>query len=241
MRTAIITGASGAIGGAIAKRIAAEGIAVVLCSNLHPEHVEQLKDGIVTDGGEAVCFSADLGDFENAEKIASETERMYGRIDYLVAAAGISHRGLFTETDENVWDGVMDANLKSFAAAAKAVIPRMLKLGEGSILAVSSVWGKTGASMETVYSASKAGMAGLARALAKEYGFSGIRVNCISPGAIETPMNGFLSEQEKEQLTAEIPAGRFGTPEEVAEIACSVLMNRYITGTDLTVDGGFTL
>ena len=241
MHTAIVTGASGMIGGAIAKKIAAGGIAVVLCSNRNPERAEQLKDEILATGGEAVCLTGDLTRFDAAEKIAAETVRLYGRIDYLVAAAGISQRGLFIDTDEEQWRQIMDANLKSFASSARAVIPNMLKLGEGSILAVSSVWGKTGAAMEALYSASKAGVSGLARALAKEYGGSGIRVNCISPGAIDTPMNSFLSEEERNELEETIPAGRFGTPEEVAEIAFAVLTNRYITGTDLTVDGGFTL
>ena len=241
MKTAIVTGASGAIGGAIAKKLAAEGYAVVLCANKNIAKAEALKAEIVAAGGEACCFAADLSSFAAAKSLVAEAVKIYGRVDALVAAAGISKRGLFIDENDESFAEIIGANLTSFASISAAAIPEMMKRGEGSVLAIGSIWGSVGASMEAAYSATKAGVAGLVKALAKEYAPSGIRVNCLSPGAIDTPMNAFLSPEERAELESEIPLGRFGTPEEVAEMACAMLQNRYLTGRELVLDGGMVL
>ena len=165
---------------------------------------------------------------------------IYKRLDVLVLNAGISHFGLLDDVSEEEYEAVMRTNLKGAYNCVKAAAPYMTGAGKGSIVAVSSVWGETGASCEAVYSASKAGVVGLVKDLAKEYALAGVRVNCVSPGFVGTEMNDRLSEKEREEFLEQIPMNRAGSPEEIARAVAFLAGDdsSYITGQVLSVNGG---
>ena len=164
----------------------------------------------------------------------------FGRIDVLVNNAGIAHVGLFQDMTPGEWRNVLGTNLDSVYNCCHAVLPGMILRHSGRIINISSVWGVSGASCEVAYSASKGGMNALTRALAKELAPSGIAVNAIACGAIDTDMNSCFTDEEKADIAAEIPAGRFGRPEEVADLALSLAEGTdYLTGQVINLDGGW--
>ena len=163
-----------------------------------------------------------------------------GHVDCLINCAGISYIGLITDMSDDDWKHIIDSNLSSVFYCCRAVVPSMVNRKQGRILNISSVWGNTGASCEAAYSASKGGMNAFTKALAKELAPSGITVNCIAPGVIDSPMNNaHLSEEEMKELIEQTPLGRLGTAQDVADAAVYLAVAGFVTGQVLGVDGGF--
>ena len=243
MKTILVTGASGGIGSEIARLFAQNGYAVAINYNKSFDNANQLFQEITSCGGHAILCKADLKNEVEINNMIQTIIKEFGHIDVLVNNAGISYKGLFIDESLDKTQSLLNVNLLATINLCKNVIPFMLKNEKGKIVNISSIWGNCGASMEVTYSASKAGVIGLTKSLAKEYGYNNITVNCICPGVIETKMNNNLSRQEKEELIAQIPAGRFGIPKEIAELVyfLSEPSGDYINGQVITIDGGFTL
>ena len=240
-KTVIITGASKGIGRATAKKFAKAGFRVVINYNNSKEEAYALEKEL-SEITEVISIKADISKNEEAEFLVSETVKRFGKIDVLINNAGISmHSTLFSDTDEKDWQQIFNVNLFGMFNVTKAALPFMIHEKRGSIVNVSSIWGVSGASCEVLYSSAKAAVNGFTKSLAKELAPSGIRVNAIAPGVIETKMNAFLSEEERKAIEDEIPMGRYGSPEEIASAIHFLASDKssYITGQVLTADGGF--
>ena len=186
-----------------------------------------------------VLMRADVSDEAQVRDMFSEIFRLYNKIDVLVNNAGISYVGVIQDTTPAEWDRVFGVNVKGAYLCSRAVADRMIGMGGGSIINVSSIWGEVGASCEVAYSASKAALIGFTKALSKELAPSGVRVNCVSPGVIDTTMNSHLTPDEIEELIEQIPMGRLGTGEDVAKACIYLAESGYVTGEVLSVGGGF--
>lgn len=240
-KTVLITGASRGIGRAIATRFAKEGYSLVInCCN-SPEALAEVKKELDTTYHVPVLASVgNVGDFQYIEKLFEEIKEHFGGIDVLVNNAGISHIGLLHDMSFEEWQNLININLSSAFYTSKLAIPYMLSQKHGKIINISSVWGNVGASCEVAYSASKGGLNTFTKALAKELAPSNIQVNAIACGCIDTAMNQCFSVEERQALAEEIPAGRFGTVDEVANLAFSLAENHsYLTGQVISLDGGW--
>lgn len=239
-KTILLTGASSGIGQAAALAFAALGNRLILVSMKNKEGLKKTAYEAAKKGAEVLSLSADVSDYGACKAIVSQAMDRFGAIDLLVNDAGISHIGLFQDMTPDEWNRVMNVNIGSVMNLCHLVIPSMVRRHQGRIINVSSVWGNVGASCEVAYSASKGAVNSFTKALAKELAPSGIQVNAIAFGAIETPMNAWLSEEEAQALADEIPAGREGTKEEAARMICMVAdAPDYLTGQILTMDGGW--
>lgn len=238
---ALVTGASGGIGRAIALDFGERGYDVALHYNTHPGPALETARLINERGGRAAAFQADLTDEAQAEQLFTDCELALGPVSVLVNNAGISWQGLFTDMTLQDWQRVMDANLTSMFLCCRRALGPMISRKAGCIINISSMWGQQGASCEAAYSASKAAVIGLTQALAREEGPSGIRVNCIAPGVIDTPMNAHLSPADMAALREDTPLMRIGTPEDVAHAAVFLAENGFVTGQTIGVNGGFIL
>ncbi len=238
---AFITGASRGIGRAIAIEFARAGFSLAINCKQSLAELNQLAKEL-TDRFHIPCLTlaGDVGD-ENFVNLAFETiEKKLGSVTILVNNAGISHIGLLSDMSLKEWNHIMETNLTSLFCCCKRAIPDMVHNKSGRILNISSVWGNSGASCEVAYSASKGGVNSFTKALAKELAPSGITVNAIACGVIDTRMNQGFSLDERMELIQEIPAGRFGSSEEVARLALSVINSpSYLTGQIITLDGGW--
>ncbi|MBR5682220.1 MAG: 3-oxoacyl-ACP reductase FabG [Ruminococcus sp.] len=234
MKKALVTGGCGGIGEAICKKLANDGYYIYINYAHSKDKAEKLA---AETGGTALCF--DVSDNEAVRSAINEI----GRPDLLVNNAGISEIDLFTSISPEKADRILNINLRGAMNCARAVLPEMIRAKCGNIINISSMWGQCGASCEVDYSASKAGLIGFTKALAKEVAPSGIRVNCIAPGFIMTEMNKRFSEEELELIREEIPLGIFGTPMHVAEAVAFMASDRaeYITGQILAVNGGMVI
>lgn len=237
-KTALITGASRGIGAAIAKLLAANGYQLVLtCDKSMPALVslsEQLKEKYSVS---CTPLQADMSKEEDVLAIFKHIKSL----DVLVNNAGISHVGLLSDMSSDEWHRVLGVNLDSCFYTSRAAIPLMLNKHAGHIINISSVWGNVGASMEVAYSASKGGMNAFTKALAKELAPSGIQVNAIACGVIDTEMNACFTEEDIAILKNEIPADRLGSPMEVAQLVLQLITGpTYLTGQVITLDGGWT-
>lgn len=240
-KRALITGASGGIGRAIALRLAADGFDVAACYYSDDAGAENLGKELEKLGVKFRLYKADVSDYRQVEKVFTDAFEFFGSIDVLVNNAGMAQQKLFTDISEEEFDRICAVNFKSVYNCCKFAVPGMVSRKSGSIINISSMWGVSGASCETVYSATKAAVIGLTKALGKELAPSNVQVNCIAPGAIDTKMNSNLSDEDKAAFADEIPAGRFGTPEEIAGIV-SFLAGKdsvYITSQTVIADGGF--
>lgn len=238
--TAIITGASGGIGSAIAKKLAEKGYSLVLLGNRSTEALKKTADDCRTFGHTVETLIGDLQTGTETSRLISQAVELLGQIDCLVNCAGISHIGLLTDMTDEEWHRVLDCNLSSVFYCCRSIVPEMVHKKRGRILNISSVWGNSGASCEVAYSASKGGLNAFTKGLAKELAPSGIAVNALSCGIIDTAMNQCFSEEEIQALCDEIPAGRMGTPEEAAAMAALLLeAPLYLTGQVITMDGGW--
>ena len=242
-KVAVITGASGGIGAAVTRRLAAQGCYVVLGYCRSREKAESLCRELREAGGEAVSFRANLTKAEEAKALIDFAVQQYGHLDILVNNAGIAQIKLFTDITPEEWRQMFAANVDGIYHCCRAAVPYLVQQHSGTIINVSSIWGLCGASCEVHYSASKAAVIGLTRALAKEMGPSGIRVNCIAPGVIDTDMNARLSADDMAALAGETPLCRIGTPEEAAEAIFYLASDkaRFITGAVLNVNGGIVI
>ncbi|MBE6739261.1 MAG: SDR family oxidoreductase [Ruminococcaceae bacterium] len=242
-KTVIITGASGGIGSATSILFAEKGWNVVMNYYRSGEAAKLLASSLASRGYSVFPIYADVSDRSHVERMIYEAERRYGKIDALVNNAGISQQKLFTDITDSDFQKMFDVNLKGPFLCSQCVLPGMIHQKSGKIVNVSSVWGVTGGSCEVHYSASKAGLIGMTKALAKEVAPSGIQVNCIAPGIIETPMNNNLTPDELSAFVDEIPLGRMGEASEVAELIyflCSESSD-YITGQVISQDGGIAI
>ena len=239
-RIAFITGASRGIGAAVADQLAGAGYHLAINAR-EPEALEG-KAGQLRERYRIQCltYPGDVGNAEFVKKTFSEIEGQLGPLDVLVNNAGVSHIGLLTELETEEWERLIRTNLTSVFLCSKYAAGQMLKKKSGKIINISSVWGSTGASCEAAYSAAKGGVNALTRALGKELAPSNIQVNAIACGVIDTDMNRCFAQAEREALMQEIPAGRFGTPEEIGRLALSLInAPAYLTGQVITVDGGW--
>ncbi len=231
-KVALVTGAGRGIGKAIALRYAAEGANVAFTDLVINEAVEQTVAELEAMGVKAKAYASNAALFDETHDVVKQVVEDFGRIDILVNNAGITKDGLMMRMSEAQWDAVLNVNLKSAFNFIHAVVPVMAKQRSGSIINMSSVVGVSGNAGQCNYSASKAGMIGLAKSIAKEMGPRGIRANCIAPGFIITEMTNQLSQEIKDQWAAQIPLRRGGTPEDVANVALFLAsdLSSYVSG-----------
>ncbi|MBP3462633.1 MAG: 3-oxoacyl-ACP reductase FabG [Tyzzerella sp.] len=240
-KTVLVTGASRGIGRAIALVFAKEGYHVFLNCNHSVIQLEKVRAEIETlPNASCDMVIGDVGNPDHVEKMFKLIYKKCDCLDVLVNNAGIAHIGLLSEMTDKEWNRIIQTNLSSVFYCSRAVIPEMVSKKAGKIINISSMWGTAGASCEAAYSATKAGVHGLTKALAKELAPSNIQVNAIACGVIDTDMNKQLSEEDKIVLKNEIPASRFGTPEEVADVVLQLATSPgYLTGQIIGVDGGY--
>lgn len=239
-KTVFVTGASRGIGKAIAIKFAKKGYNVAINSILNHERLMQTKREIETYQVSCLAYQGDMGDLKQCEEVFSLIRRQFGSLDILINNAGVSYIGLLQDMTGADWDKMIHSNLTSVFNCCKLAIPGMVEQKTGKIINVSSVWGNVGASCEVAYSATKGGINAFTKALAKELAPSNIQVNAVACGAIDTEMNSFLDESELLSLIDEIPAGRLGQAEEVADLVYHLAYkNAYLTGQIIGLDGGW--
>lgn len=238
MKTAIVTGASGGIGSQIAQELSKKNYAVIGCYRNGADVCEAMAEDINKFGVfDPYCLNL-RSENETAE-LVKYAVKTYGRIDILVNCAGIGEIAPLTEC--NRWEEIIDINLNGTIRMCRAVLPHMFRQGGGNIINISSVWGECGSACEAPYSASKGGVNAFTKALAKETGIMGIRVNAVAPGFIDTEMNASLTDRDVDEIRDDIPVRRLGTPADVAKAVLFLTEADYVTGQIITVDGGWTI
>ncbi len=242
-KTVLITGASKGIGAATAIRFAEKGYNVVMNYNNSVQSALILQKSLSESGFKVIAYQANVRNKIDVDLMVKETIDRFGGIDILINNAGIASQGLFTDLSEIEWNEVLDVNLNGTFNCCQAVLPHMIEKKSGCIINISSMWGQVGASCEVAYSAAKAGVIGLTKALAKEVGPSGIRVNCIAPGLIETGMNQELTLEDVAAIVNETPLGRIGATNDVAAASLFLASDEasFITGQVLGVNGGLVV
>lgn len=243
MKTVVITGASKGIGAATAILFARKGYNVVINYNNSYEAAKLLTRSLSSQGYSVMDVKANVANHLETDLLIKEAVYKFGSVDVLINNAGVSHIGLITDTDEYDSDRIFDINLKGVYNCCKSVTPVMVSQKSGKIINIASMWGEVGASCEVAYSAAKAGVIGLTKALAKELAPSNINVNAISPGLIETGMNSNISIEDLSNFVEDIPLGRMGSADEIATAAYFLASedSDYITGQILGVNGGFVV
>ena len=238
-KVAFITGASGGIGSACARQLAKDGYAVALGFSSNELAANALSAELKSQGFEALAVQCDITDSGSIASAVSLIEKDLGAVSLLVNNAGIANISLFTDNSYDDLRKMLDTDLLGAMELSRQVLPAMISAKCGNIINISSVWGEKGASCEVAYCAAKAGLIGFTKALAREEAPSGIRVNCISCGYIDTKMNAELSDDDKQAVLDEIPACRFGTPQDVADTVSFLASDKssYITGQVIRVDG----
>lgn len=241
-KTALVTGGAKGIGAAVCRALAKDGYNIALNFNTSENEAIRLKNELSAITSVEI-FKADVSDSAEVKKMFSEIENIFGGVDVLVNNAGIAQQALFTDITDEMWQKMIGTNLTGAFNCCRSALPYMIREKNGSIINIASMWGEVGASMEVHYSAAKAGLIGLTKALAKEVGLSGITVNAVSPGVVLTDMMAQFSDEDKKVLADETPMGVLGTPEDIAA-AVSFLASekaRYITGQVVSVNGGFVI
>ena len=237
----LITGAARGIGKACAEAFAEEGVRLFLAARTDSEALKAVRRSVENKGASVTVFTGDLADRETPALLYQAAEDFFGTPDVLVNNAGTAYTGLFQEMTEEDLFRLMNTDLLSVMQLTRLFLPGMIRRKSGRIIHISSVFGRTGASCEAAYAAAKGGIDAFTRSLAKELAPSGIAVNAVAPGFIDTEMNGRLTPEEKAQLSYEIPAGRPGKPEEVAALVRFLAeAPLYLTGQVITIDGGWT-
>ena len=240
MRSAIVTGGSGEIGSAICRKLCERGYSVAVCYNTDRNSAEELVRSLVSEGYSAEAVPCDVRDESQIVSAVGKAASM-GELSVAVNCAGIALFSQIQDTSREALQEVFSVNSIGAYLVCRETAKHMIPLHSGRIVSISSMWGVSGGSCESAYSASKSALTGMTKALAKELGPSGITVNCVAPGLIDTKMNSRLSSSDIAALIEETPAGRIGTPEDVADAVMFFCDSPFITGQVLCVDGGFTL
>lgn len=241
-KTALVTGGAKGIGAAICKALANDGYRIALNYNSSFESATELKNEL-SSVTHIEIFKADVSDSSDVERMFTEIESVFGGVDVLINNAGIAQQALFTDITDEMWQKMIGVNLTGAFNCCRRALPYMIRNKFGKIINITSMWGEVGASMEVHYSASKAGLIGLTKALAKEVGLSGITVNAVSPGVVETDMMASFSDEVKSSLADETPLGVLGTPENIASAVSFLASDKagFITGQVVSVNGGFII
>lgn len=239
-KVAFVTGGAKGIGSAIVKRLIDDGYKVAFTYNNSTEKAKALENEL---GKNCKAYKLDIIDSNAVNEVVSDIEKNFGEISVLVNNAGIAEQALFTDITDEMWHKMLETNLSGAFYCSRAVLKFMINRKSGKIINISSIWGEIGGSCEVHYSASKAGLIGMTKALAKEVGLSGITVNSVSPGVILTDMTSHFDKETMNELKGETPLNKIGTPEDVAG-AVSFLVSKdadFITGQDLAVNGGMNI
>lgn len=242
-KTVLITGASRGIGAACARRFAAAGCRVAVNYHRSEKAALALVEELRAAGGEAEAFRADVGDTQQVNTLVDNVLKKFCQLDILVCNAGVAKQQLFTDITDQDWRQLFNVNVDGTFRCCRAVLPHFIHRKAGRIITLSSMWGITGGSCEVAYSASKAAIIGLTKALAKEVGPSGITVNCVAPGVIDTEMNGNLTAEDMENLRLETPLETIGRPADVAESVFFLASPAasFLTGQVLSPNGGILI
>lgn len=242
-RIAVVTGGASGIGKAIAKNLCNDGFSVAICYNNSEAQANALVSEFFSQGCRAIAVKADTADSQEVNQMINTVCRQLGTPSVVINNAGIAQQKLFTDITDDDWNRMIGVNLTGTFNVCRAVLPYMIHEKKGKIINISSMWGQTGASCEVHYSAAKAGVIGLTKALAKEVAPSGITVNCIAPGAVATKMMSSFSEEDISALCEEIPMERIAAPEEIAAVVSFLASDKasYITGQIIGVNGGMVI
>ena len=240
-KTVIVTGGSKGIGASIVKILAEEGFNVVLNYNKSEELAKKIQEECTEKGYSVEIYKADVAKREETKKLVEFAINKFGNIDVLVNNAGISQIKLFTDITDEDWNNMINTNLNSVFYMTQEVAKNMIHNKKGCIINISSIWGVTGASCEVHYSVAKAGVDAMTKSLAKELGPSGIRINSIAPGIIDTSMNRNLSKEELKQIEEEIPLERIGRTKDIAKCVKWLIEDEYTTGQIISINGGWNI
>lgn len=239
----LITGGSRGIGAACVMAFAKQGYQVAFTYRTHPQDAEKMAEQLRLSGATVYPVCVDVSQQEQVQAMVAEVERKFGKVDILINNAGIAQQKLFTDITAQEWRKMLAVHLDGAFYCCKEVLPAMIAQKWGRIINISSMWGQVGGSCEVHYSAAKAGLIGFTKALAQEEAPSGITVNCIAPGVIDTDMMSGFSEQDKQQLAEETPVCRLGKAEEIADTALFLASEKssFITGQVIGVNGGMVV
>ena len=241
MKNVIVTGGSRGIGKCIVENLAREGYNVILNYNKSEKQARKIQNELREEGILIEIYKADVSKREELKKLVNFAIEKWESIDVLINNAGIAKLQMFQDVTENDWDEIINTNLKSAFYMSQEVLPNMLHKKSGCIINISSIWGMVGASCETVYSVSKAGMDALTKSLAKELGPSNIRVNSIAPGVIDTEMNSHIDEKIKKEIKNQTPLGKIGKPIDIYKCVKWLIDDEFTTGQVISVNGGYVI
>ena len=241
MKNVIVTGGSRGIGKCIVENLAREGNNVILNYNKSEKQARKIQNELKEEGILIEIYKADVSKREEVKKLVNFAIEKWESIDVLINNAGIAKLQMFQDVTENDWDEIINTNLKSAFYMSQEVLPNMLHKKSGCIINISSIWGMVGASCETVYSVSKAGMDALTKSLAKELGPSNIRVNSIAPGVIDTEMNSHIDEKIKKEIKNQTPLGKIGKPIDIYKCVKWLIDDEFTTGQVISVNGGYVI
>ncbi len=242
-KTALVTGGGRGIGCQTVRRLCLDGYNTAFCYNSSEDSAKALSSELSSLGYNVFAVRCDISSGVSVKEMFEKIRKEFGEIDLLVNNAGIAQQKLFTDITDSDWDKLIGTDLSGVFYACREALPYMIRQKSGKIINVSSMWGQVGASCEVHYSAAKAGVIGLTKALAKETGPSGITVNCVCPGVVDTDMMSSFSKEDKDALTEEIPLGRIASADDIAHVISFLASDSadYITGQIIPVNGGFVI
>ena len=241
MKVVLVTGASRGIGKCIAENLAKDGYTVIANYNKSNKQALKLQNDLKEQGYNIEIIKADVSKKEEVKNMIEYINNKFGNIDILINNAGIAKLQMFCDVTDDDWDEMINTNLKSAFYCTQMVLPGMIHKKRGCIINISSIWGQVGASCETVYSISKAGVDAMTKSLAKELGLSSIRVNSIAPGVIDTDMNSKIDDEIKKQIKNETPLGKIGKPIDIYKCAKWLIEDEFTTGQIISVNGGYVI
>ncbi len=241
MKVVLVTGASRGIGKCIAENLAKDGYTVIANYNKSKQQALKLQNDLKEQGYNIEIFKADVSKREEVKNMIQYITNKFGDIDVLINNAGIAKLQMFCDVTDEDWEEMINTNLKSAFYCTQMILPGMIHKKKGCIINISSIWGQVGASCETVYSISKAGLDAMTKSLAKELGPSNIRVNSIAPGVIDTDMNSKIDDEIKKQIKNETPLGKIGKPIDIYKCAKWIIEDEFTTGQIISVNGGYVI